>query len=98
MIATEIAPETGASPLALSVSEVTGMRVLDVEGIDGQRSAGDVAASLASLLELPDNTPYALRDDATARMLVDDRPLGDQVPATGSSLVVIPKSHLGARA
>jgi len=98
MSATHTIEETGAGPLALSVSEVTGMRVLDIEGIDGQRTAGDVATSLASLLELPSNTPYALRDDATARMLVDDQPLGAQVPATGSRLVVIPKSHLGARA
>ena len=87
--------ETVADPLAFSVSEVTGMRVLDVEGIDGHRTAGEVAASLASLMEMPSNTPYAIRDDATARMLADDQPLGTQVPATGSRLVLIPRSQLG---
>ena len=84
-----------ADPLAFSVGEVTGMRALEVEGIDGHRTAGDVAASMASMLELPTNTPYSLRDNSAARMLVDDRPLGSQVPRAGSQLMVVPKAHLG---
>ncbi len=95
MSATQTLSESVADPLAFSVSEVTGMRVLDVEGIDGHRTAGEVAASLASLLEMPSNTPYAIRDDDSARMLADDQPLGTQVPATGSRLVLIPRSQLG---
>lgn len=84
-----------ADPLAFSVSEVTGLKTLAIENVDGHREAGQVATSMASMLGLPTNTPYALRDDASARMLVDDQPLGSQIPASGTQLVVIPRSHLG---
>ena len=82
-------------PLSFSVEEVTGMRSMDVENVDGHRSTADVAASMAALLDLPSNTPYSLRDEDHARMLVDDRPIGSQVRQTGARLVCIPKSHLG---
>ena len=81
-------------PLSFSVSDVTGMRSLDIGGVDGHRPASDVAMSVADLLELPTNTPYSLRDDTNARMLLDDRPLGSQVDMD-AKLVVIPKAHLG---
>ena len=81
-------------PLTFSVSDVTGMKSLDVDGVDGHRSASDVATSVAELMELPTNTPYSLRDDNSARMLLDDRPLGSQVDKD-AKLVVIPKAHLG---
>ena len=81
-------------PLSFSVADVTGMRSLDVGGVDGHRSAGDVATSVAELMELPTSTPYSLRDDQRARMLLDDRPLGSQVEKD-VNLVVIPKAHLG---
>ena len=84
-----------ADPLSFIADEVTGMRSLDVDGIDGHRTACDVAGSLASMLELPRNTPYALRDNDTARMIKDDVPLGSQIEQTGTRLTVIPKSHLG---
>lgn len=84
-----------ADPLSFSVTEVTGIRSLDVNGIDGHRIASDVAGSMASMLELPTNTPYALRDDKAARMMKDDVPLGNQIGQTGTRLTVIPKSHLG---
>ena len=83
-----------ADPLAFSVTEVTGLKTLAIENVDGHREAGQVATSMASMLGLPTNTPYALRD-ASARMLVDDQPLGSQIPASGTQLVVIPRSHLG---
>jgi hypothetical protein len=88
-------PAAVADPLTFSVEEVTGMRSLHVENVDGHRTAEDVATSMASMLELPSNTPYALRDEERARMLIDDRPIGSQVPQTGAHLVCIPKSHLG---
>ena len=88
-------PTAVADPLSFSVEEVTGMRTVQVENVDGHRSAEDVATSMASMLELPSNTPYALRDEDHARMLVDQRPIGSQVPQTGAHLVCIPKSHLG---
>ena len=81
-------------PLSFRVSDVTGTRSLEIDGIDGHRTAGDVAASLAGMLELPSNSPYSLRDDSKARMLLDDRPVGSQVEKD-AELVVIPKVHLG---
>lgn len=81
-------------PVNFSASDVTGMRSLDIGGVDGHRSASDVAATVAELMELPGNSVYALRDNTNARMLVDDRPLGSQIDKD-SSLVLVPKAHLG---
>ena len=81
-------------PLSFSVSDVTGLHVLDLENVDGHRTVGDVATSIASLMDLPANIPYALRDDTRAKMLVDDSPLGNQVDL-GAKLVLTPKVHLG---
>jgi hypothetical protein len=81
-------------PVKFTVSDVTGMRSLDIGGVDGHRQVSDVATSVAELMELPANTPYSLRDDTNARMLLDDRPLGSQVDKD-AKLVVIPKAHLG---
>ncbi|MFV1965908.1 MAG: hypothetical protein ACC628_10825 [Pirellulaceae bacterium] len=83
-----------ADPLRFSVSDVTGRQSLDVENVDGHRTAGDVAMSVASMMELPTNTPFSLRENGGARMLQDDVALGSQVgPET--DLTVIPKAHLG---
>jgi hypothetical protein len=88
-------PTAVADPLSFSVEEVTGMRSVQVQGVDGHRATADVASSMASMLDLPSNTPYALRDEGQARMLADDRPIGSQLPQKGARLVCIPKSHLG---
>ena len=88
-------PTAVADPLSFSVEEVTGMRSVHVENVDGHRDAADVARSMASMLDLPTNTPYALRDEERARMIADDQPLGAQIPEAGARLVCIPKSHLG---
>jgi hypothetical protein len=71
------------------------MKTLQVDGVDGYRLAGEVAASMAGMLELPANSPYYFRDDQTARKLADDDPLGAQIPATGARLMVVPKTKLG---
>lgn len=83
-------------PLSFSATDVTGMHELDFDGVDGHRPARDVAMSVAGVMELPTNVPWALRDDRSARMLEDDRSLGSQI-RPGSRLVVIPKAHLGSR-
>jgi hypothetical protein len=80
-------------PLAFSASDVTGTNELEFSGIDGYRLASDVAMSVAEAMGLPTNVPWALRDDASARML-EERAVGSQVQ-TGARLVVLPKSHLG---
>ena len=74
--------------------DVTGSQRLEFAGVDGHRLAGDVAESVALEMELPEDVPYSLRDNATARMLVDDVALGSQIQSD-SDLVVIPRSHLG---
>jgi hypothetical protein len=87
-------PETAiADPLDFTITDVTARSTIDVQNVDGHRTAGDVATSMASLMELPASTPYSLRDDARARMLVDDVAVGRQV-RPGARLVVIPKAHL----
>ena len=81
-------------PLSFSATDVTGMHELDFDGVDGHRRTGDVAMSVAEAMELPTSAPWALRDEQSARMLEEERPLGAQIRAK-SRLVLIPKSHLG---
>lgn len=82
-------------PLDFTATDVTGLRMLEFEGVDGHRFASDIAMSVASQMELPTSaSQYSLRDDLRARMLLDDQPLGRQVQR-GAKLVVIPKAHLG---
>jgi hypothetical protein len=81
-------------PLSFSATDVTGMHELDFDGVDGHRLVGDVAMTVAGAMDLPTSVPWALRDDRSARMLQEDRPMGVQVQR-GAKLVVIPKSHLG---
>ena len=83
-----------ADPLSFSATDVTGMHTLDFDGVDGHRLTSDVAMSVAELMELPTNVPYALRDDTSARRLAEDTALGSQINP-GAKLVVIPKAHLG---
>lgn len=88
---------TGApfvDPLAFVATDVTGLRRLEFDSIDGHRPAGEVAMSVASAMDLPANVPWSLRDQKRARMLAQDAPLGGQID-TGTELVVIPRSHLG---
>ncbi len=84
-----------ADPLAFTATDVTTSRVVDFSGVDGYRTASELATSIAATLELPENTPYALRDNNRGRMLRDDVSVGSQLPAEGSELTLVPKSHLG---
>ena len=81
-------------PLAFVATDVTGLRRLEFDSIDGHRTAGEVAMSVASAMDLPTNVPWSLRDQQRARMLEQESPLGSQID-TGTELVVIPRSHLG---
>jgi hypothetical protein len=85
---------TVVDPISFTATDVTGTNVLEFSAVDGYRNAGDIAMSVAEAMELPLNTPWALRDDEHARMLEEASPLGSQVNP-GAKLVVIPKSHLG---
>jgi hypothetical protein len=88
------ADELVLDPLEFSATDVTGMHELEFSGVDGHRRAGDVAMSVAEAMELPTSAPWALRDEPSARMLDEERPVGAQVRAR-TRLVLIPKSHLG---
>ncbi|MGE0607276.1 MAG: hypothetical protein AB7O62_09300 [Pirellulales bacterium] len=81
-------------PLRFRVTDVTGQRHLELEMVDGYRTAGDVALTVAELMELPTNSPWALRDEGRGRMLDQDSAVGGQI-GTDAELVVIPRSHLG---
>jgi hypothetical protein len=88
---------TGGSvvdPIGFTASDVTGLRQMLFQQVDGHRAAGEVAMSVASAMDLPTNVPWSLRDEKRARMLDQGAPLGSQVEP-GAELVVIPKSHLG---
>lgn len=83
-----------ADPLRFFATDVTGMRRLEFDAIDGHRPASDVAMSVATAMDLPTDVPWSLRDQDRARMLEPEAPLGRQI-AVGTELVVIPRSHLG---
>lgn len=82
-------------PLRLQAEDVTGTKLVELDDVDGHRLVSEVAMSLAREMDLPMNTPWALRDDTKARMLHDEQPLGSQVDQD-ARLTVVPKSHLGA--
>ena len=94
MSATNTATNSVVDPLRFSATDVTGLRRLEFEAVDGHRPAGDVAMSVAAAMDLPTNLPWSLRDQKRARMLEQDSALGGQIDAD-AELVVIPKSHLG---
>ena len=80
--------------LAFAVSDVTGSRRMEFHGVDGHRSAGEVAASIANAMDLPTNVPWSLRDELRAAMLDPTEALGSQVQPN-AELVVIPQAHMG---
>ena len=82
-----------ADPIDITVTDVTGMQNVEIGGLDGHRTASDVAASIAAELSLSDEVPWALRENSKARMLVDDNALGSQIES-GTELTIIPKAHL----
>jgi hypothetical protein len=43
---------------------------------------------------LPENVPWALRDEQTSAYLDDARPIGEQLHP-GARVTVTPKTHLG---
>jgi hypothetical protein len=56
--------------------------------------AEEVARAVAELMAMPQDTPWALREDDTASFLDGDRPIGEQL-RPGARVTLTPKSHLG---
>lgn len=83
-------PET----LGFEATDVTGMHHVAARDVQRRLPAGAVARALASRMALPDNVPWALRDEATSAYLDDDRPIGDQIEPE-ARLTLTPKTHLG---
>ena len=81
-------------PLDFVATDVTGLKRMRFQSVDGHRPASDVATSVATAMDLSTDVPWSLRDETHARMLDQNAPLGGQIDAD-AELVVIPRSHLG---
>ena len=85
---------SATATLTLEATDVTGTHTLELDGVQESIPAGLLAQAIAARMELPQNVPWALRDDATGMFLEDARPIGDQVESA-SKVTVTPKAHLG---
>jgi hypothetical protein len=81
--------------LAFHAGNVTGTQQIPVEyGRD--LSVQSVTDSIAHRMSLPDDVPWALRNDGSSAYLKEDRPIGDEIEP-GSHVTITPKTHLAAR-
>lgn len=80
-------------PLHLLAANVTGTHELAIE-VGRDLPAAEVTASIVSLMSLPTDVPWALRDDGSSAYLDDERPIGDQLEP-GARVTLTPKAHLG---
>ncbi len=83
-----------AATLDIVASDVTGTYTVKARDIQSALPVSAVTTSLAALMQLPENVPWALRDDITSRFLDDERSIGEQLEP-GSSVTLTPKTHLG---
>ena len=74
--------------------DVTGTRTLEARDFQRTIPAGLAARTLASQMALPENVPWALRDDSTGSYLNPDEEIGNQI-TPGATVSVTPKTHLG---
>jgi hypothetical protein len=84
------APDT----FSFEASDVTGTQTVVASDVQRILPAGAVARSLAAWMKLPDNVPWALRDESTSAFLDEERPIGEQIQP-GAKVTVTPKTHLG---
>jgi len=89
-----LADGPATATLDFEVSDVTGTHQLMASEVQRGLPAGAVARSLASRMKLPQNVPWALRDETTSAFLDDAQPIGDQIQP-GAKVTVTPKTHLG---
>ncbi len=83
--------DQGAEAIRFRAQGVTGADSIDVS-FQASTPVDTVASSIAEMLGMPDDVPYALRDNASS-VYLEDRPIGDQIEA-GTHVTVTPKSHL----
>ena len=91
-VATPAAP--AAATFSFEASDVTGMHRVVASDVQRNLPAGAVARALAVRMSLPENVPWALRDETTSAFLDDDKPIGEQIEL-GAKVTVTPKTHLG---
>ena len=91
---TEPREETADAVIRFHAQGVTGHEGIEVSF---QRStpADAVAQSLAEMLGMPSDVPWAIRNDQSSAYLVDG-PIGSQLEPN-ARVTVTPKTHLGAR-
>ena len=73
--------------------DVTGTNIVEGRNIRPTMPTRELAGMFASKMALAD-VPWMLRSDETGAFLDEEAPIGDQV-ATGSRVVLTPKTHLG---
>ena len=86
--------ETADPSIRFHAQSVTGHEGIEVSF---QRStpADAVAQSLAEMLGMPTDVPWAIRNDESSAYL-DGQPIGTQLEP-GARVTVTPKTHLGSR-
>lgn len=82
------------STFTFNAVDVTGTRTLEARDFQRTIPAGLAARTLASQMALPENVPWALRDDATGSYLNPDEEIGSQI-SPGATVSITPKTHLG---
>jgi hypothetical protein len=80
--------------LSFEAGDVTGTHSVIANDVQRTLPAGMVAKALAARMSLPQNVPWALRNESTSAFLDDDKPIGDQL-APGAKVTLTPKTHLG---
>ena len=83
-----------ADDFEFEATDVTAMRSQSVRGVPRSTPAGPLARTLAERMDLPTDTPWSLRSDATGTILEDDKPIADQI-SSGERVTLTPRSHLG---
>jgi hypothetical protein len=89
-----MAPELSADVLSFEAGDVTGTHSVVANDVQKTLPAGTVARALAARMSLPQNVPWALRNESTSAFLEDDKPIGEQLEP-GARVTVTPKTHLG---
>ena len=83
-----------STTLSFQAFDVTGSFSVDATDIQGTLPVSTGAATVATMMHLPENVPYALRDDFSSQYLDDSMPIGNAIKP-GARLTITPKTHLG---
>ncbi len=79
--------------LKFTVNDVTGNRSMPIE-VPPAMPASQVAKAAASMMGLPQDVPWALRDDQSSVFVEDEAAIGEKV-APNANVTITPKTHLG---